>query len=106
MAFELFAAVEGVPLLGFGLAGGWRGEGGNYVRNTRIPCNLQCFLVAQILAKKPRLRSPLETMRVLQCFLHQKGRMYWYTQYFVDAGYEPFFRRGCFTAVRPKEVSS
>ena len=82
------------------------GEGGNYVRNTRIPCNLQCFLVAQILAMKPRLRSPLQSMRVLQCFLRQEGRMYWYSQYFVDAGYEPFFRRGCFEAVRPKEVSS
>ena len=75
---------------------GWQGvgggrEGGNYVRNTQIPCNLQCFLVAQILAKKPRLRSPLETMRVLQCFLRKEGRMYWYSQYFVDAGYEPFF---------------
>ena len=106
MAFELFAAVEGVPLLGFGLAGGWGGEGGNYVRNTRIPCNLQCFLVAQILAKKPRLRRRLEAMRVLQCFLCQECRMHWYSQYFVDAGYEPFFRRGCFNAVRPKEVSS
>ena len=28
------------------------GRGGNYVRNTRILCNLQCFLAAQILAKK------------------------------------------------------
>ena len=91
MAFELFAAVEGAPLLGFGLAGGWGGRGGNYVRNTRILCDLHCFLVAQILAKKPRLRSPLETMRVLQCFLRQEGRMHWYSQYFVDAGYEPFF---------------
>ena len=89
--------------VGRGVGGG---EGGNYVRNTRIPCNLQCFLVAQILAKKPRLRSPLEAMRVLQCFLRQEGRMYWYSQYFVDAEYEPFFRRGCFTAVRPKKVSS
>ena len=53
-------------------AGGW-GEGGNSVRNTRIPCNLQCFLVAQILAKKPRLRSPLERMRVLQCFCFRKA---------------------------------
>ena len=83
--------MEGVPLLGFGLAGGWLGEGGNYVRNTRIPCNLQCFLVAQILVKKLRLRRRLETMRVLQCFLCQEGRMHWYSQYFVDAGYEPFF---------------
>ena len=82
------------------------GGGGNYVRNTRIPCNLQCFLVAQILAKKPGLRRRLETMRVLQCFLCQEGRMHWYSQYFVDAGYEPFFQRGCFNAVRPKEVSS
>ena len=89
-----------------GWQGGGGGEGGNYVRNTRIPCNLQCFLVAQILAKKPRLRRRLETMRVLQCFLCQEGRMHWYSQYFVDAGYEPFFRRGCFNAVRPKEVSS
>ena len=38
------------------------------MRNTRIPCNLHCFLVAQILAKKPRLRSLLESMCVLQCF--------------------------------------
>ena len=107
-AFELFAAVEGVPLLGFGLGGGWGGggEGGNYVRNRRIRCNLQCFLVAQNLTKKPRLRSPLETMRVLQCFLRQEGRMYWYSQYFLDAGYEPFFRRACFEAIRPKEVLS
>ena len=58
-----------------GWQGGWGGggRGGNYVRNTRIPCNLQCFLVAQILAKKPRLRRRLETMRVLQCFLCQQG---------------------------------
>ena len=49
------------------------GEGGNYVRNTRITCNLQCFLVAQILTKKPRLRSPLESMRVLQCFCVNKA---------------------------------
>ena len=48
--------------VGRGVGGG--GEGGNYVRNTRITCNLQCFLVAQILTKKPRLRSPLERMRV------------------------------------------
>ena len=82
--------MEGVPLLGFGLAGGW-GQGGNYVRNTRIPCILHSFLVVQISAKKPRLRRPLETMLVLQCFLRQEGRMYWYLQYFVDAGYEPFF---------------
>ena len=86
--------------------GGGGGEGGNYVRNTRIQCNLQCFLVAQILAKKPRLRRRLETMRVLQCFLRQEGRMHWYSQYFVDDGAEPFFRRGCFNAVRPNEVSS
>ena len=97
--------MEGVPLLGFGLAGGWGEEGGNYVRNTRIPCNLQCFLVAQILAKKPRLRRRIEIIRVLQCFLRQEGRMHWYSQYFADAGYEPFFRRGCCNAVRTKEVS-
>ena len=28
LAFEFFAAVEGMPLLGFGLAGGWGGGGG------------------------------------------------------------------------------
>ena len=71
--------------------GVWGGRGVNYVCNRRIPCNLHCFLVAQILAKKPRLRRPLETMRVLQCFLGQEGRMYWHSQYFVDVGYEPFF---------------
>ena len=61
--------MEGVPLFGFGLAGGWGGgEGGNYARNTRIPCNLQCFLVDQILAKKQRFRRRIEAMRVLQCF--------------------------------------
>ena len=66
--------MEGVPLLGFGLAGGLGGgEGGNYVRNAGIPCNLQCFLVAQILTKKPRLRSPLESMRVLQFFCAKKA---------------------------------
>ena len=42
------------------------------MRNTRIPCNLQCFLVVQILAKKPRLRSPLQSIRVLQCFCVKK----------------------------------
>ena len=51
--------------VGRGVGGG---EGFNYLSNTRIPCNLQCFLVAQILTKKPRLRRQLETMRVLQCF--------------------------------------
>ena len=35
LAFELFAAVEGVPLFGFGLAGGVGGEGGNDARKTR-----------------------------------------------------------------------
>ena len=42
LACELFAAMEGVPRLGFG----WAGEGGNYVRSTQIPCHLRCFLAA------------------------------------------------------------
>ena len=49
---------------------GWGGRAGNYVRSTRMLCNLQCFLIAQILAKKPRLRR--ETTRALQCFCVKK----------------------------------
>ena len=65
---------------------------GIYVRSMRIQCNLKCFL---LLKRRSRsYRAHLNICVFYSVFCVKKAEctgMYWYSQYFVDARYEPFF---------------